>query len=341
MELEQLRGKLETIFGKKVTTHAEGEKTAAGEAFVVGNGRDVLVVHGELTPSERELVALLLDDGRRVESRSVSGTDNERLSEALAAWIVERLEQGDQEADLPEAFARWPMLAGLKVPLLVYGDYPERLPSSSYVDLKKLLRTFFEAEVALIPLHNKMWLILADASLLTEAREGEEESIEEALSALASGLQDMAASEWVGECHVATTYPFSPAGSLVHTVATLRETIELGRNFRQSSNIHLPWELRLETLLDAVPKRAKNRFLEGVLRRAEPSFDPEMLQTLEAFFNENCNVSDTAKRLYIHRNTLLYRLDKFKQETEMDVRDFEHAVLVRLALLLYKVTKRR
>ncbi|HZG77822.1 MAG TPA: helix-turn-helix domain-containing protein [Paenibacillus sp.] len=343
MELEQLRRKLETIFGKKVTTHAAGEKpheNERGASFAAGAGGATLVVHGELSPAERELVALLLENGSRVESKS-AGTDDERMSASLAAWIAERLEEGDQEADLPEAFARWPMLVGQKVPLLVYGDYPERLPSSSYTDLKKLLKTFFEAEVALIPLHNKMWLILADASLLTEAREGEEESIEESLSALASGLQDMAASEWVGECHVAATYPFSPAGSLVHTVATLRETIELGRNFRKSSNIHLPWELRLETLLDAVPKRAKSRFLEGVLRRAEPTFDPEMLQTLEAFFNENCNVSDTAKRLYIHRNTLLYRLDKFKQETGMDVRDFEHAVLVRLALLLYKVTKRK
>jgi sugar diacid utilization regulator len=344
MELEQLRRKLENIFGKKVTTHAEGEKPPENEraaTFAAGAGGATLVVHGELTPAERELVALLLENDSRVEGKSGGGTDDERMSASLAAWIAERLEEGDQDADLPETFARWSMLAGQKVPLLVYGDYPERLPSSSYADLKKLLKTFFEAEVVLIPLHSKMWLILADASLLTEAREGEEETIEEALSALASGLQDMAASEWVGECHVAATYPFSPAGSLVHTVATLRETIELGRNFRLSSNIHLPWELRLETLLDAVPKRAKNRFLEGVLRRAEPSFDPEMLQTLEAFFNENCNVSDTAKRLYIHRNTLLYRLDKFKQETGMDVRDFEHAVLVRLALLLYKVTKRK
>ncbi|WP_309123061.1 helix-turn-helix domain-containing protein [Paenibacillus sp.] len=340
MELEQLRSKLETIFGKKVTAQKDHGEAVRGEAFAAAGA--TLVVHGELTASERKLVELLLENGPRPESKpGGGGTDDERLAAALADWIVERLEQGDQDADLPDSFVRWSMLVGSKVPLLVYGDYPERLPSSSYADLKKLLKTFFEAEVALIPLHNKMWLILADASLLSEEREGEEESVEEALSALASGLQDMAASEWVGECHVATTYPFSPAGSLVHTVATLRETLELGRNFRQSSNIHLPWELRLETLLDAVPKRAKNRFLEGVLRRAEPSFDPEMLQTLEAFFTENCNVSDTAKRLYIHRNTLLYRLDKFKQETGMDVRDFEHAVLVRLALLLYKVTKRK
>jgi len=68
--------------------------------------------------------------------------------------------------------------------------------------------------------------------------------------------------------------------------------------------------------------------------------DEEIRTTLETFFALDCNVSETAKRLYIHRNTLLYRMDKFKQETGLDVRTFNDAVLVKLELLLYKVTKR-
>ncbi|CRF29116.1 transcriptional regulator%2C CdaR [Mycobacterium tuberculosis] len=71
------------------------------------------------------------------------------------------------------------------------------------------------------------------------------------------------------------------------------------------------------------------------------AFDPETMTTLEHFFQLDCNVSETAKKLYIHRNTLLYRLDKFKQETGLDVRTFHHAVLVKIAMLLYKVTKRK
>ncbi|WP_420871911.1 helix-turn-helix domain-containing protein [Cohnella rhizosphaerae] len=55
----------------------------------------------------------------------------------------------------------------------------------------------------------------------------------------------------------------------------------------------------------------------------------------------DCNVSETAKRLFIHRNTLLYRLDKLKQEAGLDVRSFNDAILVRLLMLLYKVTKRK
>lgn len=339
MELETLRTKLESILRKKVVVEGADGPAPAGVAFELGKER--LVVYGELSPTERELVKLLCEDGRADRKSRAGGSDDERLSQMLSEWILERMETGELEAELPEPLSLWPALNGAKVPLLLYGEYPERMERTSYADLKKLLRSFFEGEVVLVPLHNKHWLILGDESLLTEQRDEEEESMEDALSALASGLQDMASSEWVGECHVAATYPFSPSTSMIQTVAALRETIELGRTFRVTAYIHLPWELRLETLLDTAPRRSKQRFLEGVLRRAEPSFEPEMLQTLEAFFLENCNVSDTAKRLYIHRNTLLYRLDKFKQETGMDVRDFDHAVLVRIALLLYKVTKRK
>jgi DNA-binding PucR family transcriptional regulator len=69
--------------------------------------------------------------------------------------------------------------------------------------------------------------------------------------------------------------------------------------------------------------------------------DSETLMTLEQFFAMDCNVSETAKKLYIHRNTLLYRLDKFKNATGIDVRSFNDAVLIRVALLLYKVTKKK
>ena len=74
---------------------------------------------------------------------------------------------------------------------------------------------------------------------------------------------------------------------------------------------------------------------DGAVRAAET------MTTLEQFFQLDCNVSETAKKLYIHRNTLLYRLDKFKQETGLDVRTFNNAVLVKIAMLLYKVTKRK
>jgi len=154
-------------------------------------------------------------------------------------------------------------------------------------------------------------------------------------------LYEMLANEWGGEYHLAIDYPFKPAKSLLATMLQLRESIMLGRTFHVGTYIHLPWELRLEKLLHLVQDKEKTKFMDQVLRGTDHLLDAETLMTLEHFFSLDCNVSETAKKLYIHRNTLLYRLDKFKQDTGLDVRTFNHAVLVRLALLLYKVTKRK
>ncbi|NEW09551.1 PucR family transcriptional regulator [Paenibacillus sp. SYP-B3998] len=299
-----------------------------------------------LTLSERRLIELMLES-KQTQERKMRGSylsEDERKAHQLREWLLLQMERGAAHAELPDALASQSSLYSTKIPLLLYGDYSQT-QNVSYTDLKKLLESFFEAEIILIPLLDKEWLILAPEGLLTsssdERETDEEESVEQILDALGSGLYEMLANEWVGECHLAIDYPVKPAKSLLATILQLRETIMLGRSFHVGSFIHLPWELRLEKLLHLVQEEEKSEFLEQVLRGTDHALDSETVTTLEHFFALDCNVSETAKKLYIHRNTLLYRLDKFKNETGLDVRTFNHAVLVRLALLLYKVTKRK
>jgi sugar diacid utilization regulator len=299
-----------------------------------------------LTVSERKLVELTLESKQTQERKQWGSylSEDERKAHQLREWLLQQMERGAAHAELPDSLASQSSLYSTKIPLLLYGDYSQN-QSVSYVELKKLLESFFEAEIILIPLLDKEWLILAPEGLLTsgsEEREGdEEESVEQILDALGSGLYEMLANEWVGECHLAIDFPVKPAKSLFAAILQLRETIMLGRSFHVGSFIHLPWELRLEKLLHLIQEGEKAEFLEQVLRGTDYALDSETVTTLEHFFTLDCNVSETAKKLYIHRNTLLYRLDKFRHETGLDVRTFNHAVLVRLALLLYKVTKRK
>jgi sugar diacid utilization regulator len=298
-----------------------------------------------LTKSERQLVELMVESKGFSEQKQVTSylSDEERRANLLREWLLQQLESG-LSTELPDTLLSQSSFYATKVPLLLYGDYsPNR--RVTYSDLKKLLESFFEAEITLIPLMEKEWLILASESLLVggvEEREGDEEdSLEQTLDAFGSGLYEMLANEWVGECHLAVHYPMKPAKAIVATVRELRDTINLGRTFHVGSYIHLPWALYLEKLLHMVQDEGKVEFLDTVLRGTDHVLDNETLMTLDHFFALDCNVSETAKKLYIHRNTLLYRLDKFKNETGLDVRTFNHAVLVRLALLLYKVTKRK
>ncbi len=166
-----------------------------------------------------------------------------------------------------------------------------------------------------------------------------EDTEEDLLTAFALGLHELVASEWVGSFHISVGLPLHPLHGLAQMVSQLRETIHLGRLFHVTEHIHLPWELRLESLLYRIPEDERLRFVEAADRYSQLFDDDETVATLETFFKMDCNVSETAKQLYIHRNTLLYRLDRIKQDTQLDVRRFEDAVLMRLTLLLYKVTK--
>lgn len=302
-----------------------------------------------ITPSERRLVEMLLDAGnpspehKPAKQASAVGED-ERKASLVRNWILQHMESGEMRADMPELLASQLALYAPRIPFLLYGDYSDAR-TVMYTDLKKLLESFFEAEIALIPLMEKEWLILGSESLLTaskeDAEDGDEESIEEALASICSGLYEMLSNEWVGECHVTINYPMTPAKSMLSTVQEMREAIKLGKMYHVGSNLHFPWDMHMEKLLFAVPDSERALFVEHVLRGIDHVLDPEMLSTLEQFFALDCNVSETAKKLYIHRNTLLYRLDKFKNETGKDVRTFRDAVLVKTALLLYKVTKRK
>ena len=65
-------------------------------------------------------------------------------------------------------------------------------------------------------------------------------------------------------------------------------------------------------------------------------FDEETLATVNKFFENNLNVSETSRQLYIHRNTLVYRLDKLQKMTGLDLRNFDDAIIFKITLMVSK-----
>jgi hypothetical protein len=325
---------------------------AAGEFMYVPvqkQGQDVLLlqlpVEG-MSERERLLIGLIVDTRKAQEKKSAAPSgEEERKAALIREWFKGQQELGYQQAELPDSLVSQLSLYSTKIPLLLYVDQSTSR-RVHYTDLKKLLESFFDASITLIPLTDKEWLVLGPEKILAmdlgeERSDSSEETLEDRLATLGYGLHELLENEWVGECHLAVHYPMLPSKSLYSAILQLRETIMLGRTYHIGSNMHLPWELQLEKLVHLIPDSEKTNFLERVLKRLDLAFDSETMTTLEHFFQLDCNVSETAKKLYIHRNTLLYRLDKFKQETGLDVRTFNHAVLVKIAMLLYKVTKRK
>ena len=77
--------------------------------------------------------------------------------------------------------------------------------------------------------------------------------------------------------------------------------------------------------------------MSGVFKRGSiDSLDQETLFTIQRFFENNLNVSETSRKLFVHRNTLVYRLEKIKKLTGLDLREFDDAFVFKVALMVRK-----
>lgn len=133
-------------------------------------------------------------------------------------------------------------------------------------------------------------------------------------------------------------------GEVKHTLAQLGESyaeakraMEVGRIFHPEVSINVFHKLMLERFLMNV-SREEGMHYHALLfnRKTAKLFTDEMVQTIEMFFRKDLNLSDTARQLFIHRNTLVYRLDKVQRQTGLDLRSFEDAVTFKI---LYELKK--
>ncbi len=76
-------------------------------------------------------------------------------------------------------------------------------------------------------------------------------------------------------------------------------------------------------------------FLNEVFKKNPiEALDDDTLETINRFFENNLNVSETSRKLYVHRNTLVYRLEKIKKLTGLDLREFDHAIVFKVAMMV-------
>lgn len=117
-----------------------------------------------------------------------------------------------------------------------------------------------------------------------------------------------------------------------------RYKIDLAFKYNIIDGIFDANKLILEGIIDSVSEEMKkdvyDRFEKGISK-----LDNEMIRTMEVFFKCGLNLSDAAKELYIHRNTLIYRLDKIQKYTQYDIRNFNDAVLLKIIFFIWKEKK--
>jgi carbohydrate diacid regulator len=113
--------------------------------------------------------------------------------------------------------------------------------------------------------------------------------------------------------------------------------LDVGKIFYSDRNVVAYSNLGIGRLIYQLPMSLCKMFIKEIFDgKSLDEFDEETLVTINKFFENSLNVSETSRQLYIHRNTLVYRLDKLQKTTNLDLRVFEDAITFKIALMVVK-----
>lgn len=119
-----------------------------------------------------------------------------------------------------------------------------------------------------------------------------------------------------------------------------RMALDVGKIFFEERQVIAYSTLGIGRLIYQLPIPLCKMFIKEIFDGKSPDeFDEETLTTINKFFENSLNVSETSRQLYIHRNTLVYRLDKLQKSTGLDLRVFEDAITFKIALMVVKYMK--
>jgi carbohydrate diacid regulator len=173
-----------------------------------------------------------------------------------------------------------------------------------------------------------------DIALVKEIGAGiEEKDIEK----LASSIADTLSSEFYTHCSIGIGTVVEGIKELANSFKEAQIALEVGKVFDTEKTIVRYDNLGIARLIYQLPTTLCEIFLKEVFKKGTiESLDHETLFTIQKFFENNLNVSETSRKLFVHRNTLVYRLEKIKKITGLDLREFEDAIVFKVALMVKK-----
>ena len=154
---------------------------------------------------------------------------------------------------------------------------------------------------------------------------------------IAKGIVDTLQSEFYLKTTVGIGSVVTSVKELARSYKDAQVALEVGKVFDTEKTVINYENLGIGRLIYQLPTTLCEMFLQEVFKRGSlESLDRETLQTIHAFFDNNLNVSETSRKLFVHRNTLVYRLEKIKKLTGLDLREFDHAITFKVALMVKK-----
>ncbi|MCC8060435.1 MAG: helix-turn-helix domain-containing protein [Clostridiales bacterium] len=159
----------------------------------------------------------------------------------------------------------------------------------------------------------------------------------EDLEKTANMILDMLNTEAMAKVHVAFGTVVGDIKEVSRSYKEAKMALDVGKIFYSDQNVVAYSNLGIGRLIYQLPLPLCRMFIKEIFENRSPDeFDDETLTTINKFFENSLNVSETSRQLYIHRNTLVYRLDKLQKSTGLDLRVFEDAITFKIALMVVK-----
>ena len=156
----------------------------------------------------------------------------------------------------------------------------------------------------------------------------------------ARAIETLLENEGIKNVHIAYGTIVNELKEVSRSYKEAKMALDVGKIFFDERDIIAYSELGIGRLIYQLPIPLCKMFIKEIFGGKSPDdFDEETLMTINKFFENSLNVSETSRQLFIHRNTLVYRLDKLQKSTGLDLRVFEDAITFKIALMVVKYMK--
>ena len=157
------------------------------------------------------------------------------------------------------------------------------------------------------------------------------------LEKLARSISDSLTTDLYIHAYVGIGTTVTGVKELARSFKEAQIALEVGKGFDTEKTIVSYDNLGIARLIYQLPTTLCDMFMREAFKRGSiDSLDQETLFTIQRFFENNLNVSETSRKLFVHRNTLVYRLEKIKKLTGLDLREFDDAIVFKVALMVKK-----
>lgn len=188
--------------------------------------------------------------------------------------------------------------------------------------------------------NNKDFITAVDENDVIVVKELEDNDSSREIEKAARAMINALERDGIHDVHISYGTPVGEIKEVSRSYKEAKMALDVGKIFFSDRDIVAYSELGIGRLIYQLPIPLCKMFIKEIFGGKSPDeFDEETLTTIMKFFENSLNVSETSRQLFIHRNTLVYRLDKLQKSTGLDLRVFEDAITFKIALMVVKYMK--